>query len=65
MEKAKRKERKHHFKKMDPRMTASALLGIINPCTFRRLTLLEETFFEASVPFVMNIFLEGVKIDAQ
>jgi AcrR family transcriptional regulator len=52
------------LKKMDPRMMAAALLGIINSCSFKWLTVAKEGTLETKVPFVQNIFLEGVKRDA-
>ena len=54
-----------YLKKMDPRMMAASLLGIINSCTFRRLTAEEETSLGDKVPFVLDIFLEGVRKNAQ
>jgi AcrR family transcriptional regulator len=52
------------LKKMDPRMMAAALLSIINSCSFKWLTVAKEGTLETKVPFVKNIFLEGVKRDA-
>ncbi len=52
------------LKKMDPRMMASALLGIINSCSFKWLTVAKEGSLETKVPFVLDIFLEGVRQDA-
>ena len=49
------------LKKMDPRMMASALIGIINSCSFRWLTVSKDGSLETKVPFVMDIFLEGVR----
>ncbi|MCX5838583.1 MAG: TetR/AcrR family transcriptional regulator [Deltaproteobacteria bacterium] len=52
------------LKKMDPRMMAAALLGIINSCSFKWLTVAKERSLETKVPFVMDIFLQGVRRDA-
>ena len=52
------------LKKMDPRMMAAALLGIINSCSFKWLTVAKEGALETKVPFVLDIFLEGVRQDA-
>jgi len=52
------------LKKMDPRMMAAALLGIINSCSFKWLTVAKEGSLETKVPFVLDIFLEGVRQDA-
>jgi AcrR family transcriptional regulator len=52
------------LKKMDPRMMAAALLGIINSCSFKWLTVAKEGSLESKMPFVLDIFLEGVKQDA-
>ena len=53
-----------YLKKMDPRMMAAALLGIINSCSFKWLTVAKEGSLETKVPFVLDIFLEGVRQDA-
>jgi AcrR family transcriptional regulator len=52
------------LKKMDPRMMAAALLGIINSCSFKWLAVAQEGTLETKVPFVLDIFLEGVRQDA-
>ncbi len=52
------------LKKMDPRMMAAALLGIISSCSFKWLTVAKEGSLETKVPFVLDIFLEGVRQDA-
>jgi AcrR family transcriptional regulator len=52
------------LKKMNPRMMAAALLGIINSCSFKWLTVAKEGSLETKVPFVLDIFLEGVRQDA-
>jgi AcrR family transcriptional regulator len=52
------------LKKMDPRMMAAALLGIINSCSFKWLTVAMEGSLKTKVPFVLDIFLEGVRQDA-
>ena len=56
--------RTEDLKKMDPRMMAAALLGIINSCSFKWLTVAKEGSLETKVPFVLDIFLEGVRQDA-
>lgn len=57
--------RKGNLKKIDSRMAAAALIGIINSCSFKWLTVDKGQSLETKVPFVMKIFLEGVKSDAQ
>ena len=52
------------LKNMAPRMMAAALLGIINSCSFKWLTLAKEGALETKAPFVLDIFLEGVRRDA-
>ncbi|MDP1990313.1 MAG: TetR/AcrR family transcriptional regulator [Syntrophales bacterium] len=52
------------LKKMDPRMMASALTGIANSYASKWLTTMEGTPLTSYVPFVMDIFLEGVRKDA-
>jgi AcrR family transcriptional regulator len=52
------------LKKMDPRMMAAALTGIANSYTSKWLTAMEGTSLTSYVPFVMDIFLEGVRNDA-
>ena len=49
------------LKRMDPRMMAAALIGIINSCSFKWLTVAKEGSLETKIPFVMDIFLEGVR----
>ena len=49
------------LKRMDPRMMAAALIGIINSCSFKWLTVEKKGSLETKVPFVMDIFLEGVR----
>jgi hypothetical protein len=49
------------LKKMDPQMMAVALTGIINSCASKWLTLWEGTGLKGRVPFVVDIFLEGVR----
>jgi AcrR family transcriptional regulator len=51
------------FKKMDPRMMTTALMGIVNSCSSKWLTMMEGTSLMSYVPFVMGIFLEGVKLE--
>jgi len=52
------------LKGMDPRMMASALAGIINSCASKWLTMTERTSLMNYSPFVVDIFLKGVKKDA-
>lgn len=52
------------LKGMDPRMMAAALAGIINSCASKWLTMMERTSLMNHVPFVIDIFLEGVRNDA-
>ena len=51
------------IKKMDPRMMAAALAGIINSYASKWLTTDKGTSLMNYVPFVMDIFLEGVRKD--
>ena len=53
-----------NLKQMDPRMMAAALIGIINSCSFKWLTVAKDGALEKMVPFVLDIFLEGVRRDA-
>jgi AcrR family transcriptional regulator len=52
------------LKKMDPRMMAAALTGIANSYSSKWLTTIEGTSLMNYVPFVIDIFLEGVRKDA-
>ena len=52
------------LKKMEPRMMAAALTGITNSYASKWLTTMEGTSLTSYVPFVMDIFLEGVRKDA-
>jgi AcrR family transcriptional regulator len=53
------------LKKMDPRMMATALTGIINSYASKWLTVVEEeASLKSKIPFVLDIFLEGVRKDA-
>jgi AcrR family transcriptional regulator len=52
------------LKKMDPCMMAAALTGIANSYASKWLTTMEGTSLTSYVPFVMDIFLEGVRKDA-
>ena len=52
------------LKKMDPRMMAAALTGIANSYASKWLAAMEGTSLTGYVPFVMDIFLEGVRKDA-
>jgi AcrR family transcriptional regulator len=52
------------LKGMDPRMMAAALAGIINSSASKWLTMTERTSLLEHIPFVVDIFLKGVKKDA-
>jgi AcrR family transcriptional regulator len=52
------------LKKMDPRMMAAALTGIINSYATKWLTLAEGASLMGNVQFVVDIFLQGVKKNA-
>lgn len=52
------------LKKMDPRMMATALTGITNAFASKWLTTMGGASLMSNVPFVMDIFLEGVRKDA-
>lgn len=52
------------LKRMDPRMMAAALRGITTSYASKWLTTKEGTSLMSYVPFVIDIFLEGVKKDA-
>jgi AcrR family transcriptional regulator len=52
------------LKQMDPRMMAAALTGITNSYASKWLTMMEGTSLMSYVPFVIDIFLEGVRKDA-
>lgn len=52
------------LKEMDPRMMAAALTGIINSCASKWLAMMEGASLIGNVPFVINIFLEGVRKNA-
>lgn len=52
------------LKKMDPRMMAAALTGITNSYASKWLATMEGTSLISYVPFVMDIFLDGVRKDA-
>jgi AcrR family transcriptional regulator len=56
--------RKGDLKEMNPRMMAAALIGIINSCSYKWLTVAKQGTLETKVPFVKDIFLEGVRQDA-
>jgi hypothetical protein len=49
---------------MDPRMMAAALTGITNSFASKRLATMEGASLMGNVPFVINIFLEGVRKNA-
>ncbi len=52
------------LKKMDPRMMAAALTGIANSYASKWLSTMEGMSLTSYVPFVMDIFLGGVRKDA-
>jgi AcrR family transcriptional regulator len=52
------------LRKMDPRMMAAALTGIINSYASKWLTVAGEASLMDNVPFVVDIFLQGVKKNA-
>jgi AcrR family transcriptional regulator len=52
------------LKGMDPRMMAAALAGIINSSASKWLTMTKRTSLLEHIPFVVDIFLKGVKKDA-
>ena len=52
------------LKEMDPRMMAVALTGIINSCASKWLAMMEGASLMVNVPFVIDIFLEGVRKNA-
>lgn len=53
------------LKEMDPGMIAAVLTGIVNSCASRWLTMMEGPSLIDHVPFVINIFLEGVRKNAR
>lgn len=53
------------LKEMDPRMMAVALTGIINSCASKWLAMMEGASLMGNVPFVIDIFLEGVRKNAR
>jgi len=52
------------LKEMDPPMMAAALTGIVNSYASKWLTVAEEGSLKSKVPFVLDIFLGGVRKDA-
>jgi TetR/AcrR family transcriptional regulator len=52
------------LKRRDPQMMAAALMGIINSCTFQRLAGLKGTPLDKKVPFVLDLFLDGGRKNA-
>ncbi len=52
------------LKKMDPPLMATALTGIVNSYASKWLAVAEEGSLKSKVPFVLDIFLEGVRKDA-
>jgi TetR/AcrR family fatty acid metabolism transcriptional regulator len=52
------------LKEMDLQMITAALMGIINSCISRWLTMAEKAPLKGKIPFVLDIFLEGVRKDA-
>ncbi|MEI7672772.1 MAG: TetR/AcrR family transcriptional regulator [Deltaproteobacteria bacterium] len=53
------------LKEMDPRMMAAALTGIINSCAAKWLAMMEGASLMSNIPFVIDIFLEGGRKNAQ
>jgi AcrR family transcriptional regulator len=56
--------RKGILKEMDPPLMAAALMGIINSYVSKWLAIEQEGSLKSKVPFVLDIFLEGVRKDA-
>ncbi len=52
------------LKEMDPRMMAAALMGIINSCASKWLAMMKGASLMGNIPFVIDIFLEGVRKNA-
>ncbi len=52
------------LKKMDPPLMATALTGIVNSYASKWLAVAEQGSLKSKVPFVLDIFLEGVRKDA-
>ncbi len=52
------------LKGMDPHMMAAALAGIVNSCASKWLSMTERISLVNLVPFVIDIFLGGVRNDA-
>jgi AcrR family transcriptional regulator len=52
------------LKKIDPPLMAAALMGIINSYVSKWLAVEQEGSLKSKVPFVLDIFLEGVRKDA-
>jgi len=53
------------LKEMDPPMMAAALMGIVNSYAAKWIALGEEKSLTKKTPFVLAIFLEGVRNDVQ
>jgi len=53
------------LKKLEPRMMAVALTGIINSCASKWLTMSDGTSLIGNVPFVLELFLQGVGSNGQ
>ena len=52
------------LKKIDPPLMAAALTGIVNSYASKWLTVAQKESLKSKVPFVRDIFLEGVRKDA-
>jgi AcrR family transcriptional regulator len=52
------------LKKMDPPLMATALMGIVSSYASKWLAVAEEGSLKSKVPFVLDIFLGGVRKDA-
>lgn len=52
------------LKKIDPPLMAAALTGIVNSYTSKWLAVAQEGSLKSKVPFVLDIFLKGVRKDA-
>ena len=53
------------LKETDPRMMAAVLTGIVNSCASRWLAMMEGASLMSTIPFVVDIFLEGVRKNAK
>jgi TetR/AcrR family transcriptional regulator len=52
------------LREMDPPLMAAALTGIVNSYSSKWLAMAEEQSLRSKAPFVLDIFLEGVRKDA-